>query len=184
MSLPILPPTSSFLPTPPLCTLGSNTYYPSFQFKPLAADSKLIFSPSKLTVSSVGFEEEIVYVDWPLVNSSTYFEFICPVNCENLSFGLIKKGFVRGQPASTNIPFCLLWTFRTSTPRIIGFKVDFESGELRCWLNDNFQSQKVYKLEQDVYYPCVKIKERGNVVVFNGLAVENGKKAEQKEVWG
>lgn len=58
-----------------------------------------------------------------------YWEVICPVSCSGIEFGVVNK--------DTND-----WvssTFRTTTPRVVGMKIDFESMSLSFWLNQRLK---------------------------------------------
>lgn len=156
--------------------------YPSIKLSAIQSLSKLVFSPSNLSVLGTCNEEELVIANWPLNHGSAYWEVECPINCENIAVGVIKEGFTQGQNFNFNNPFASLWTFRTSTPRTIGIRIDFEKNELRCWLNGNFLPQKIIKIEANTYWPCIKIKEKGNYAIFNPFAVEPGHEEHYKEV--
>ncbi len=57
--------------------------------------------------------------------------------------------------------------FKTTTPRTIGIRVDFNNGTMRCWLNGNLHEKKGVgivgdKLQPGLWFPFVTVKGPGN----------------------
>jgi len=170
------PADSSIPPPPPLKPL---------HFLPLSANSRLLISHSGLTVTATTSDEEFAVANIGFKEGVHYWEINCPLSCENISLGVIKEGFHSNKPMNQNMTLASLWQFRTSTPRIIGIKMDFNNLEVRCWLNGNFQPQRIIKLTAGAsWFPCVKIREKGNQVILNPFGCEPGKQIPYIEIPG
>jgi len=58
--------------------------------------------------------------------------------------------------------------FNTSTPRIIGIKLDFNDGTLQTWLNGNLHTGRTKNIKKGcTYHPFVEFLSAGNVVILN-----------------
>ena len=63
--------------------------------------------------------------------------------------------------------------FRTTTPRTVGLRLCPLKGELKCWLNGNYQPQRTKKIvKNNKWYPCIKIKDKGNQIILNPFAID------------
>ena len=97
---------------------------------------------------------------------------IYPKSCTNTNVGVVKEGWSVTNPSS-NSKLLETHTFRTTTPRVVGLRLDLNKGELKCWLNGIFQPSKTKSIEKGVtYYPCIKIKEKGNHIILNPFATD------------
>ena len=84
-----------------------------------------------------------------------YWEIICPISCSGIEFGMLNK--------DTNDYISA--TFRTTTPRVVGMKIDFDALTLSFWLNSKFKrSQSILNGE---YQLLVKMKNYGNKIILN-----------------
>ena len=101
-----------------------------------------------------------------------YWEIICPISCANIQVGVVKEGV--STVNANNAKLYELQLFRTSTPRVIGIKLDLIKNQMKFWLNGNLQTAKTKNLSPPgtVWYPCIKLKEKGTQVVFNPFAVD------------
>ena len=151
--------------TPPLNSI-------SLRFHPANAQSNLNISSSGLLVTSLTKDEEIAIANIGFRSGVHYWEIICPKSCTNISIGVIKEGWSISNP-SVNAKLLEAHTFRTTTSRTVGLRLDLNKGEFKCWLNGLFQPSKTRSIEKGVtYFPCVKIKEKGNHVILNPFAVD------------
>lgn len=146
------------------------------RFLSLSADqNKPLISHSGLTVTSTGSEEELCFGSVGFSQGIHYWEIICPLSCDNISVGVIKEGFSLKNSYNQNLALASLWQFRTSTPRVIGIRIDFNTLEVRCWLNGNYQPQRILKISEGKYHPCIKIREKGNQILINPFGKEPNK---------
>jgi len=102
-------------------------------------------------ISSIGFSTGIHFC-----------EFFAPISCMNLQFGVIKKGWKPG-----SIDLSDFQSFRTTTPRLIGLKLDLTQMSMKVWLNGIYQDNKKKDLKKlavggGPYYFAVLIKDIGN----------------------
>lgn len=92
-----------------------------------------------------------------------YWEIICPISWSGIEFGIKNK--------ETNE---VIWgTFRTTTPRIVGMRLDLESTTLNFWLNGRPQHKRNQGIAKGEYYLLVKMKNYGNTVILNPFAQLN-----------
>jgi len=142
----------------------------SFRFSPSNSQPKLIISPSGLLVTCVSIHEELAVADVGFESGVHYWEIICPKHCKNVHIGVIREGWSLTNLA-LNAPLLQAQTFKTSTPRVVGLRLDLNKGELNFWLNGNFQLQRTLKnLPSGKWYPCVKLKENGTHIILNPFA--------------
>ena len=151
--------------TPPLNSM-------CLRFHPANAQSNLHISCSGLLVTSLTKDEEIAIANIGFRSGVHYWEVICPKSCTNISIGVIKEGWSISNP-SVNAKLLEAQTFRTTTSRTVGLRLDLNKGEFKCWLNGLMQPSKTRTIEKGVtYYPCIKIKEKGNHAILNPFAVD------------
>lgn len=142
------------------------------RFTPAHSKSKIHISPSGLIATNQGQAEEIAIGNIGFKTGIHYWEIICPKHCKNIHVGVIQEGWSSTNPAADN-NLIQANTFKTSTPRVIGLRLDLIRGELRFWLNRNFQVHKtINNLSHTTWYPCVKLKEPGTHVILNPFAID------------
>jgi len=153
-------------------TKQNNINTSTLRFTPLNAQSKLAISPSGLVVTALSTNEEIAICNMGFTSGTHYWEIICPRSCNNIQIGIIREGWSISNP-TTNNSLHQLVQFRTSTPRVVGLRLDLNKGELYFWLNGIFQNQRtIKKLPSGTWYPCVKLKEVGTHIVLNPYATD------------
>jgi len=144
----------------------------SLRFLPSHAKSKIHISPSGLVVTNQSNAEEIAIANIGFKTGIHYWEIICPKQCKNINVGIIQEGWTLTNTSADNA-LIQANAFKTSTPRVIGLRLDLIRGELRFWLNGNFQAQKTIKnLAINTWYPCVKLKEIGTQIILNPFATD------------
>lgn len=89
-----------------------------------------------------------------------YWEVICPISCSGIEFGIKDK--------ETNEITCV--TFRTTTPRIVGMRLDMEALNLNFWLNGRSQPKRNQNINKGEYYILIKMKNYNNSVIMNPFA--------------
>lgn len=144
----------------------------SLRFSPSTSQPKLLVSPSGLIVTCLSIHEELAITDVGFESGVHYWEIICPKHCKNVHVGVIKKGWSITNPAPNN-SLLQAHSFKTSTPRVIGLRLDLNKGELYFWLNGNAQPHRTIRnLGPGKWYPCVKLKENGTHVILNPFATD------------
>jgi len=89
-----------------------------------------------------------------------YWEIICPISCSGIEFGIKNK--------ETNDK---IWvSFRTTTPRVVGMKLDLEHYTLSFWLNGRPQTKRNQSIPKGEYMLLIKMKNYGNTVILNPFA--------------
>lgn len=84
-----------------------------------------------------------------------YWEIICPISCSGIEFGVVNK--VTNDYISA--------AFRTTTPRVVSMKIDFESMSLSFWLNQRLK--RTQSIINGDYQLLIKMKNYGNKVILN-----------------
>jgi len=144
----------------------------SLRFSPANSQAKLVVSPSGLIVTCFSIHEELAIAEVGFESGVHYWEIICPKHCKNVNVGVIREGWSIANSVVTNAKL-QVHSFKTSTPRVIGLRLDLNKGELLFWLNGNFQPHRVIKnLQPGKWFPCVKLKENGTHIVLNPFATD------------
>lgn len=70
-------------------------------FNPDKASPELTLSPSKLICTNTNTSDRLFYAvcNMGFTSGVHYFEFICPLSCESIQVGIVKKEFNIQQPA-------------------------------------------------------------------------------------
>ena len=143
----------------------------NLKFFPSQAQSRLVISPSGLLITCQSKEEEIAIANQGFDTGVHYWEWIFPKSCMNIQVGVIKKGWSLTN-ITVNNKLSELYQLKTTTPRVFGFRLDLNKGEIKCWLNGIFQPQRTKKIEKGIWYPCVKLKDIGTHIILNPYAVD------------
>jgi len=145
----------------------------SLRLVPATSNSKVFLSPSGLLATSQSSNEAILTTNTGFNTGSHYWEIICPKSCQNIQIGIIKEGWNRSG-SKVDESFFHVYSFMTTTSRVVGVKLDLENGELRFWLNSGVaQTHKTTKnIPYATWYPCVKIKGVGTHIIYNPFAAD------------
>ena len=90
-------------------------------------------------------------------------EFICPISCYNLSFGMISQKDLE----NNNIPVKHLKNFKTSTRRNVQMKINYWNKEYTFYLNGIKMNS--YFFQEKEIIPIVFFKKRTTCVILNPL---------------
>ena len=89
-----------------------------------------------------------------------YWEIICPVSCSGIEFGVENR--------KTLAQF--VNSFRTTTPRTVGVKLDLVSLKLEYFMNGRPQPQRTKTITQGEYYLLVNVKNWNTYFILNPFA--------------
>ena len=67
----------------------------SMHFDPQNTSPELTLSPSNLICTNIGTNDRLFYAvcNIGFTTGVHYFEFICPLSCESIQVGIVKKEF-------------------------------------------------------------------------------------------
>lgn len=78
----------------------------------------------------------------------SYWEIECPISCSGLEFGVQNKHTLEQ----------FVGTFRTTTPRTVGVKLDFVNNKLDFYLNGREQPKRSKLIKPGEYFMIVNVK--------------------------
>lgn len=131
-------------------------------------------SVSGLKLKSKSSGKFLVNTNRIFSHGSHYWEFHVPKSCIDIGFGVLAidedPSKNNSDPNNTANEFFV--SFKTTTDRVVGLKLDLHNFELRSWLNGNPQPKKTLILpEGRQFEPAIKISGKiGKVVSLNPFA--------------
>ena len=156
-------PSPTIIPISPLGVTHAQAEPLIPRFVPSDTSSDLLVSPNGFYLINGSDKEEVVMTNLAFSKGVHFWEFYCPLSLYGIGLGVGRKN---GKKNQTH-----LFTFTASTPRLISMKLDVEGRKLYAWVNK--QKQHVLELDnEECWYPCVSIKSKGNVVVFNPYSTD------------
>ena len=141
----------------------------SLRFIPSHADKNMAISSTGYIITSLSFGEQTAITNFGYTHGSPYWEIICPNRCFGIAVGVVKDKWNIPENKMNKNKY-ELFEFNTSTSRTIGINLDFGKNEIKVYFGGKLQETQIRKLENGTWYPCVKIKDKGNYVVFNPFA--------------
>ena len=129
---------------------------------PVSESSSAYISPSGLAI--VNGDSQETFVSTVGFSKGVHFwEFYCPVSLYGLTFGIARKegsGYIYQT-----------FEFVSSTSRTVSFKLDLTKLKIEAWVNRTVPNRMRNKqLEKHTWFPCIKLKGKGNPILFNPFA--------------
>ena len=95
-------------------------------------------------------------------------EFICPISCYNLSFGMISEKDL----TNNRINGKKFINFKTSSRRRIKLQINYNTNECYFYL-DNIKSNQISKFNENDKIPIVLIKKMTTCIILNPVVRYN-----------
>lgn len=94
-----------------------------------------------------------------------FWEFYCPVSLYGLSFGVARKEGTTWKHE--------WFEFTSSTNRTVSLRLDLECRKVSAWVNKKVPARThSISLAEGTWHPCIKLKGKGNSVVFNPFSLD------------
>jgi len=136
------------------------------RFIPSNADSKMAVTHFGNVLTSYSKKPQVAITNYGLSQGAHYWEILCPNKCTGIEFGVVKAGWNLPETQDLKNDY-IFFDFNTSTSRTVCLSLDFEAREISAWIKSNETKIKKAQITQDIWYPCIRINEIGNVAIFN-----------------
>ena len=130
--------------------------FSTLRFSHEQAGPDIHLNTSGLIARMAASERQLVRLNQSYASGVHYWEFICPVSCANLEFGVVQTGsettFVK---------------FKNSTPRVVGVQLNMYTQRLAFYLNGRLQDKKILTLWPGTWRPAVWMTEKDTTIILN-----------------
>ena len=102
-------------------------------------------------------------------NGCHTWQVFCPIRCQKVQMGVVEVSESGIVSSKFNV-----YSFKTTTRRLVTLKLDCHGKKLNVWLNGRAKPKKTLSLSEDAHqwYPCVRLAGEGNVAVLNPFVVD------------
>lgn len=111
-------------------------------------------------------QEDYVLVGGIVPRGVFYLEFICPVSCQGLSFGMATLNEVKDL---TNLKKNFK-SFRTSSRRRVGMEINYEERIVKFYLEGILKDKTFSIKEKNLSFPCIILNNKSVSVIINPFA--------------
>lgn len=134
------------------------------RFLPVNAESKMCVTHFGNVLTSYAKKSQLAIANQGFSSGVHYWEVICPNKCAGIEVGVVKDWT---DPNSVDKKECITTEFNTSTARTLCLRLDCYKGLLEVWISANQKGKRVHSISKASWYPCVIIKELGNIAILN-----------------
>ena len=106
--------------------------------------------------------EDFAVVTSIIPNGVAYIEFICPISCTNLSFGMCSLEQIK----TKNVNRKQFKNFKNSSRRKVIMEINYKKKSVEFYLDGAFKD-KTYKFKDSEVYPCVCIEKKNTAIILN-----------------
>jgi len=145
-------------------------HHDRLRFIPANAESKMSVTHFGNILTSYSKKSQIAVANLGFSYGVHYWEIICPNKCVGIEVGIVKDWT---EPSAINKKECIVTEFNTSTARTIALRLDLHKGQLEVWLKANESKKRVLDITKATWYPCVIIKELGNIAILNTYTTDS-----------
>lgn len=91
-----------------------------------------------------------------------YLEFICPISCTNLCFGMCSLSQIQTRTVNRK----MFKSFKNTSRRKVIMEINYKNKEVQFYLDGEFKD-KTYKFKENEPLPCVCIEKKNTAIIVN-----------------